>query len=202
MPHALTVRPATLADLPGVYRVCLQTGDAGGDATALWRDPDLLGHVWAGPYVVGAPEHARVVTHPDSGVCGYLFGCADTRAFEAWQEAAWWPQLRAAYPPRDDDSPEADLVRVIHHRHLAPDDIVAAYPAHLHIDLLPVARGLGLGRVLIDGLLADLRAQDVAGIHLDVAASNANAIAFYEHLGFSRLRPFGDGGLLMGLRLA
>ncbi len=202
MPSTLSIRHASLADLPGVYRVCLQTGDAGADATGSWRDPDLLGHVWAGAYVVGAPDLAFVVTHPDSGVCGYFFGCADTRAFEAWQEAAWWPPLRAAYPLRADQSLEAELVHVIHHPPLAPDDIVAEYPAHLHIDLLPVARGLGIGRVLVDRLLAELRVRGVPGVHLEVAASNANAIAFYQHLGFEVLRPNSDHDLLMGLRLA
>ena len=196
----LEIRPATRDDLPGIYRVCLRTGDSGRDATGLWRDEDLLGHVYCGPYVVGEPDLARVVVDED-GVCGYLFGAADTRALEAWEEANWWPPLRAQYPPLDDGSLEAELITVIHHPPIAPVAVVAAYPAHLHIDLLEHVRGRGLGRQLIEWLLDELRGRGVAGVHLDVAADNANGIAFYEHLGFAVIASHG-GAHLMGRRLA
>ena len=196
----LQIRPATPADLPGIYRVCLLTGDSGRDATGLWRDEDLLGHVYCGAYVMGESDLARVVVDED-GVCGYLFGAADTRALEAWEEANWWPPLREQYPPLDDGSLEAELVAVIHHPPLAPDEVVSVYPAHLHIDLLEHVRGRGLGRVLIDWLLDALRDRGAKGVHLEVAADNANGIAFYEHLGFTVLQPHGDA-LLMGRRLA
>ena len=42
-------------DLRALYQVCLQTGDSGRDATAQFRDPDLLGHVYAAPYGVLEP---------------------------------------------------------------------------------------------------------------------------------------------------
>ena len=78
---------------------------------------------------------------------------------------------------------------------------MAAYPAHLHIDLEARARGRGLGRVLIEGLLTDLRARGVPGVHLGVDVANANAIAFYRHLGFRDVATE-PGGLLMGLTLS
>jgi ribosomal protein S18 acetylase RimI-like enzyme len=195
-----TVRPATPADLPGIYRVCLKTGDSGRDATGLWRDEDLLGHVYCGAYVMGEPDLALVAEDAD-GICGYLFGCADTRRLEAWEEAHWWPPLRAQYPLIADGSLEAELIAVIHHPPVAPAEVVAAYPAHLHIDLLEHVRGQGLGRQLIEWLLAQLRERGVTGVHLEVAKDNANGIAFYEHLGFTVLGPHGDA-LLMGLQLA
>lgn len=46
---SIEIRPYQPFDLPGMYRVCLQTGDSGRDATALYSDPDLLGHVFAAP---------------------------------------------------------------------------------------------------------------------------------------------------------
>src|SRR5215210_5663001 len=73
MPH---VRPASIHDLPGVYRVCLLAGDAGRDATSLVRDPDLLGQIYVGPYVVGEPDLALVVAD-DLGVGGYCLAAAD-----------------------------------------------------------------------------------------------------------------------------
>lgn len=195
----LRVRPATLHDLPGAYRVCLLTGDAGRDGTGVYRDPDLLGHVYVGAYIVGQPG-TELVLVDEEGVAGYLLAADDTRAFEAWTDREWWPSLRDRYPLRVDDTPDAGLVRLIHDPERTPDAVVQEYPAHLHIDLAERARGQGMGRVLIERLLADLRARDVRGVHMGVAAANQNAIDFYGHLGFEVLD--GDpSGVLMGMRL-
>ena len=161
-------RPARLADLPGVYEVCRATAD--GD----WGPPDVVGHVFAGPYVLFQPALARVLAD-DLGIAGYVLGCADTRAFEARLEREWWPPLREQYPD----------ARALRHPPRSPDAVVASHPAHLHIDLLDRARGRGLGGQLIAWLCDELAAQAVPGVHLGVGPDNANAIAFYRHLGFT-----------------
>lgn len=194
------IRTATLHDLPGVYRVCLQTGDSGRDATGLYRNPDLLGHVYAGPYVVGQPELALIVADAD-GVCGYLLAAEDTPVFERWQEEEWWPPLRAQFPIREGETPDAQLIRLVHVPPRAPDTVVSAHPAHLHMDLLERARGQGIGRALIERLTATLRERGSPGVHLEVGADNSNAIGFYRHVGFVDLQPGGDA-LYMGMSLA
>jgi len=193
------IRPATLQDLPGAYRVCLLTGDSGEDASVSYRNPDLLGHVFVGPYIVGSPELARVVVDED-GVAGYAVGAADSRAFEAWAARAWWPVLRAQYPLLVDGTRDADVIELIHQPPLADPAFVAEFPSHLHINLLPRARRQGLGRALIDWLAGEFRTAGSPGVHLDVAAANRNAIAFYRHLGFEALAA-DDIAILMGLRL-
>jgi ribosomal protein S18 acetylase RimI-like enzyme len=65
--------------------------------------------------------------------------------------------------------------------------VVAAHPAHLHIDLLPSAQGRGLGRELIEWLCEELAGRDIPGVHLGVSADNTGAIVFYERLGFETL---------------
>ena len=193
------IRPAGPHDLPGAYRVCLLTGDSGRDGSALFANPDLLGHLYVGPYVAGQPDLALVVVDPD-GVAGYCLAAEDTRGFEAWAEVHWWPALREQYPPVDDDSPDSELVRLLHAPSRAPEAIVQEYPAHVHIDLLDRARGLGLGRVLLETQILALKARGARGLHLDVAADNASAITFYEHLGFSEVHRQ-EASILMGLRL-
>lgn len=193
------IRPASFHDLPGVYRVCLETGDSGRDATGLYRNPDLLGHLYVGPYLVGQPDLALVVADAE-GIAGYCLAAIDTRAFEAWTEEHWWPILREQYPVSGGDSPDDEAIRVIHAPRRAPDAVVAEHPAHLHIDLLARVRGQGHGRTLVERCLATLRERGAPGVHLDVAADNPNAIAFYEHLGFVELDR-GEGSIRMGLRL-
>jgi GNAT superfamily N-acetyltransferase len=63
------------------------------------------------------------------------------------------------------------------------------FPADLHINLLPVARGHGLGGALIRTWLDRLGAEGVPGVHLGTFGENTTAIAFFRSQGF---RPTGD----------
>ena len=54
-------------------------------------------------------------------------------------------------------------------RRALPTPVVARYPSHLHIDLLPRAQGQGHGRLLIESLLDLLRAEGSGGVHLGVS---------------------------------
>jgi ribosomal protein S18 acetylase RimI-like enzyme len=176
-------------DHDAVYDICVRTGAAGEDATSLLRDPALLGHIYAGPYLALAPELAFVV-EDDSGVAGYILGAADSAEFEDRLERDWWPELRLRYPTyRTDGSAALDdlMIALMHSPARAPAELVAAYPSHLHIDLLPRLQGQGWGRRLIDTLVERLRAYGSHGLHLGVATANTNAQAFYRAVGFTEL---------------
>jgi ribosomal protein S18 acetylase RimI-like enzyme len=155
-----------------------------------WKDrmpeanPDLLGHIYAGPYAIAAPELATIVVD-SMGVAGYILATADSEAFREWEEQQWWPSLRAQYPRMSGSSWNAQMISALHDPPHSPSSIVKNYPAHLHIDLLPRAQGLGIGRKLMEGLQQSLREMGVEGLHLGVGKTNLNAIAFYTHLGFA-----------------
>jgi ribosomal protein S18 acetylase RimI-like enzyme len=195
----LRIEVARLHDLPGAYRTCLLAGDAGQDATDRFRDPDLLGHIYVGPYLARGIG-TQLVLVDDEGSAGYLLSADDTADFERWAEAVWWPPLRSRYPRLRDGSTDDELIELIHEPELTPPEITASYPAHLHIDLQERARGKGFGRLLVDRLLDDLRARGIPGVHLGVDERNENGIAFYEHLGFIEVGRE-PGGRLMGLVL-
>jgi ribosomal protein S18 acetylase RimI-like enzyme len=183
------LRPYRADDHGAVYDICVRTGAAGEDATHLLRDPSLLGHVYAGPYLVLAPELAFVV-EDDDGVAGYILGAVDTTEFQDRLEREWWPGLCRRYPAyrTDGDAAFDDLlIALMHSPARAPADLVAAYPSHLHIDLLPRLQGQGWGRRLIDTLVERLRAAGSHGLHLGVATANTNAQAFYRAVGFTEL---------------
>jgi ribosomal protein S18 acetylase RimI-like enzyme len=92
------------------------------------------------------------------------------------------------------------MIRAIH-RAYEPRENDPRHPAHLHIDLLPQAQGQGNGRRMIEALLAKLRALGVPGVHLGVGARNSGAIAFYERVGFTRLKEW-TWGFTYGMQLA
>ncbi|WP_420594691.1 GNAT family N-acetyltransferase [Deinococcus sp.] len=186
---ALTLRPYRNTDLAAMYDICLRTADAGNDGVHLYRDPWVLGHIYAGPYVTFAPEFAFVL---DDGVraVGYILGVPDSQRYAAETGRQWYPLLRPLYPlfEESDRSPEAAARRLIHAGYQAPKQAwLADYPAHLHIDLLPQAQGQGQGRALMERLWAALREAGVPGVHLGVGAANTRAYAFYRHLGFTEL---------------
>ena len=179
--------PGTLHDLPGVYRVCLLTGAAGGDASARHADPDLLGHVWAGPYLAFPHAVTRVV-HDEHGVAGYCLAVPDTVAFEQWVEQVWLPPLRERHPVGSGSTPDdAALVERLHHPARTDAGLLAAHPAHLHVDLLPRLQGQGWGRRVVEAVLEGLAGAGATGVHLGVDEANTGAQAFYERLGFSEL---------------
>jgi ribosomal protein S18 acetylase RimI-like enzyme len=189
MAAVAAVRPYRPEDLDALYRVCLETGDAGRDATALHEDPTLLGHVYAAPYALFEPELAFVLEDGE-GVGGYVLGARDTIAFDARLEQEWWPALRSRYPLRSagaGESPDGHLVRMIHGGHPRDPEVVAAYPSHLHIDVVARMQGQGHGARLMATLLDALRAAGSPGVHLGVSTRNQRAIGFYRHLGFDEL---------------
>lgn len=195
-----TLRDATVHDLPGVYRVCRRTGLSGRDASAAGTDPDLLGHVWAGPYLV-APGALALVVHDEEGVAGYCLAAGDTAAHEDWVERHWLGPLRERYPVGSGTGLDATLVERLHHPVRTDPALLTDHPAHLHVDLLPRLQGQGWGRRLVDAMTRRLAADAVAGVHLGVDDANEGAAAFYERLGFTELEH-APGTLLFGLRLA
>ena len=187
------------ADLPGIYRLCLLTGAAGGDATALYRDPDLLGHLYAGPYPVADPSLTFVVAD-ERGVAGYVVATADSLRFGQWLDEQWWPTLRAQHPRTPDPGDGTEdhvLLGRMHEWSVPPDPLYDGFPAHLHIDLLPRLQGQGWGRRLIETLADSLRARGVPGVHLGVDGANTGAIAFYERMGFSTYATYDWGRTLV-----
>ena len=188
------VRAYRPGDLDQLYRICLMTAAAGGDATGLYRDPRLVGQVFAAPYALFSPSSA-LVAEDGEGVGGYIVGAPDTRRFEAMLEAEWWPRLRAIHPdpgaaPRAGWSRDPRISRLIHPPLRAPDDIVEQYPAHLHINLLPRLQGRGVGRRLIEAWLRLMGEGGAPGAHLAGGTANRRAVRFYRACGFTELeRP-------------
>ncbi|MBC7551837.1 MAG: GNAT family N-acetyltransferase [Cellulomonas sp.] len=198
----MTIRPARPADADDLDDICLRTGNDGDDARERFSDPRLLGAVYVGPYLALEPDLAFVHDVGDGRAGGYVLGARDTGEFARACELHWWPTLRTRYP-RGAFAPgtaDAEVVTLIHDPPTPDPAVLARYPSHLHIDLLPRWQGAGWGRRLIEHLLAELAATGSPGVHLTVSATNARAIAFYRRTGFVDLVADG-GGVTLGRRL-
>jgi GNAT superfamily N-acetyltransferase len=201
------LRQATAADHAALATICLKTGDAGKDATGREDDPDLLGLVYTIPYQVLEPDLAFVIEGP-AGVSGYVLGAADTNSFNARLAAEWYPGLQARVADPGPDSSGwrgSDWVRHrIHHPDLSVPQTLAAYPSHGHIDLLPQARGKGIGSQAMAFLEQCLAARGSTGLCLEVMRGNHGALSFYNAIGFEVLQNVGlpRDCIYVGKRLA
>ncbi|MGB2569917.1 GNAT family N-acetyltransferase [Micromonospora citrea] len=175
-------------DHDAVYDICVRTADAGGDARGRYASDDLMPDLFAGPYLHLEPELAFVLTH-HGRVVGYVIGTADTPAFVAGYRREWIPRLAHRYPAptRPPVTPDDEMV-ALHHRPermLLPE--LAAYPAHLHIDLLPEQQGRGHGRRLVETFLRAAAGAGAAGLHVGMVTANVRARGFYDRLGFHEI---------------
>jgi ribosomal protein S18 acetylase RimI-like enzyme len=194
----LTIRSYQPGDQDAVYDVCVRTGDAGGDATGKFPNDSLLPDIFAGPYIYLQPELAFVVDDGRRPV-GYVLGTADTVRFVAGYREEWLPTLAGKYP--QPAGPPASVYDYFLGRLYEPEQMllseVAAYPAHLHIDLLPAYQRAGYGRRLIEAFVGAAERAGAGGTHVVVARSNTGAHRFYQRVGFKRVEvPELDGPVL------
>lgn len=202
------IRPAAPGDEAAACFVCLKTGDHGADAEALYRDdPDALGRIFVGPYLVFEPD-LSLVLEDEAGVCGYALGAFDSRAFYARYEREWRPELCRQFAAPQGDPARWTPAERAHHAYHHPDyfcpEPYDAYPSHLHIDLLPRVQGRGFGRRMIARVVDTLRRRGSPGVHLGLSAFNTRAYGFYQRLGFRELTRAGSGDdacIYMGMRL-
>jgi N-acetylmuramic acid 6-phosphate (MurNAc-6-P) etherase/ribosomal protein S18 acetylase RimI-like enzyme len=172
--------------------VCVATGDEGRDGTALLDDdPDAYPDVFVQPYI---NERALVVVDRsnDNAVVGYCLGVVDSVAHFAQCRANAWANAKApATPP----STHAQRMRAALWRDIQGIEAIDAvqrrfystHPAHLHVDMLAVAQGHGLGQQLIARMLQRLRDEGARGVHLVCAPLNARARRLYEQHGMRTL---------------
>jgi GNAT superfamily N-acetyltransferase len=186
-----TIRPFRSDDLEALYRISLATGHAGGDASHLYADPRLMGHIYAAPYALLESGLALVVEDGD-GVAGFAVGTTDTTAWERRLEHEWWPALRERYamPAESDASewtPDQRRAFMIHRPAPTPSVVAQPYPAHLHLNLLPRLQGRGVGTTLFDRWTSVASAQGAKALHVAVNRANVGGASFWRKMGFADL---------------
>jgi ribosomal protein S18 acetylase RimI-like enzyme len=187
-----TIRPYRSRDRDAVRRICYLTGYMGESADWMWHDQESFSDIFTGYWTDREAEHALVAEH-DGEVVGYLLGCMDSRrvwnvgkvvarhgfvrgvAFRPGTSKMFWRMITDGIS----DS--------IHHELPPPGYYDERWPAHLHIDLLPVCRRSGVGSALVGRWLEKLKLAGVPGCHLQTMSENTRAIAFFHKMGFSEV---------------
>ncbi len=187
----VTLRPFEPNDLDAFYAISLATGHAGADASHLHEDPKLIGHIYSAPYALLAPDLV-IVAADDEGVAGYVVGALDTAAWEESLERLWWPKLRRQYDdpsdsPRETWTHDQRRAFLIHHPGRTPSALADAWPAHIHLNLLPRAQRRGVGSTLLEAWVQRVAARGVSAAHVGVNQANVGGLRFWGARSFRTL---------------
>ncbi|WP_295820259.1 GNAT family N-acetyltransferase [uncultured Deinococcus sp.] len=208
MPAALMIRPVCPRDWADVARVAYLTGFFGQSAQVYFPDQALFGALWTGPYVQGTGAGSFVAERAGE-VVGYVLGAPE---HDRYRQALIRVVARQVIRRRPTSATLRSL-RYLWRAALYPSPHAdwRAFPAHLHLNLLPAARGAGAGRRLLEAHLSVLGGLGVPGVQLSTTTENVAALGLYRRLGFevleTRITPLWTPWLghpathvLMGLR--
>jgi GNAT superfamily N-acetyltransferase len=130
------------------------------------------------------------------GVAGFAVGVVDTHEWEQRLEQEWWPQLRLRYArptgPPSEWSVDQRRAAMIHAPEKTPRSVSDAYPAHLHLNLLPRLQGRGIGFGLLRNWLMLAQGRGAEAVHVSVNRENKRGLGFWARSGFHTLAV--DGG--------
>lgn len=112
---------------------------------------------WLGRYLRTYPDWVYLALDGGGAVSGYLLGCLDD----------------PAKTPMFDD--------IGYFKNFAA--LTARFPAQLHVNLAPAARGQGAGSRLVSAFAGDARKTGCPGVHVVTGRGLRNA-GFYERQGF------------------
>jgi ribosomal protein S18 acetylase RimI-like enzyme len=188
----ISIRPYEPRDRAAVREICYDTADGGESGARFFPDREVLADLVTRYYTDFAPQTSWVAEQ-DGHVVGYLTGCLDTRrsmrttlwrivpvtVLKALGRGLFWhPQFRRLVAVNGQDWLRGGGRRPV------PLDV---YPAHLHINLRPEARGQQVGDQLVEKFFEQMRAAGVTGVHVGVSEANAGGRQFFQRLGFSEL---------------
>jgi ribosomal protein S18 acetylase RimI-like enzyme len=196
----LAVRTAVPADAPGVEAVCRATALAGDPVPESDPTAALVCAVYAEPYLALEPSSARLLVDAADTVVGYVVAAVDSVEFYRRWRRHWSARFSAPAGPVPAQVGQLHELLAHPERMLPTPGTLTAYPSHLHLDLLPAARGGGWGTRLLAAALSGLAAAGSPGVHLGVDTQNVRALRFYQRHGFVPSGRDGDNQTLVLVR--
>lgn len=184
----MEIRSFTEEDRPEL-RVLFGRAGEGSPTGSLWGHEESERAIYLDPYMDLEPDSLFLAI--DGGrMVGYLTGCLDSAAFptESARMEAAMRRDRLFLKPR----PVAFFARAlldmawaaVRRIPTAGDFDDPRWPAHLHINVAPEARGGGAAHGLMDRWLERVTERGVAGCHLQTLVENTRAVRFFERKGF------------------
>jgi len=179
------------SDGEAIRRICVATCWIGEYRPEVLIDEQIWADYWTRWFVDRERQHSWVVRRAADGeVVGYLTGTTDERRFHRY--VPWllprfaWRLLRRRFDgnPVSRAALRCAIRSVVQGETDVPASLMAAYPATWHVDLLPEARGLGLGGAMLDLFIERMRRLGVPGLHAQPMSINAAMVSVLRRAGF------------------
>ena len=191
----MSIRPYQPADESTIIEITFRTGLMGEDLTGSgYVDDALLWYlIFIGYYPRYEPESFFVAVDSESDqVIGFICGTPDTLKQEARFRQKMVPRIALhflgytswRYPRTFKHVLGLFRNYVSGTEDVENDPLVAQYPAHLHINLLPGCQGQGTGTRLIQHFEEHMIGLGSKGLHLGTSNKNFKAVPFYHKMGF------------------
>ncbi|SFB54533.1 Acetyltransferase (GNAT) family protein [Amycolatopsis marina] len=197
----MEIRTFAERDRAELYALFERAGE-GSPTASLWGHTESEAAVYLEPYLDLAPESV-FVAEIDGALAGYLTGCPDTASFPSETERMErairkYRLVLRAKPAAFFARSLADLVLAKARRVPTSGDFEdARWPAHLHINVEPAARGTGAAGGLMSHWLERLSETGSPGCHLQTLRENTRAVRFFRRMGFVE---HGPSPLVPGIR--
>lgn len=187
----LRIRAFQPADRDGIRAICAATAWKGGPAPEHFGDGWIWAEIWTRYFTDAEPQHTWVVEDTRDGrVLGYLTGTTDASRCDRYllrliPGIVWHAIASAMLRHRPQRRLLAGLLRSFLRGELdIPPEIRRTCPATLHLDLLPEARGQGLGKTLMSLFLDRMRELGVPGVHGQTLSNNVQVARLNQRAGF------------------
>jgi ribosomal protein S18 acetylase RimI-like enzyme len=190
---AAEIRPFAATDRTELRELFSRAGE-GAPSASLWGHEDSEAAVYLDPYMDREPDSLFVAV-VEGALLGYLAGCLESSTFPTESERIEqaFRRHRLFFRPK----PAAFFARAIldvawaaaRRNATAGDFDDPRWPAHLHINVAPPARGTGAADALMLRWFDRLREAGSPGCHLQTLAENTRAVRFFERVGFTEHGP-------------
>ena len=171
----ITIRNYKAEDRENLLKICIETSSL---PTESKKDLDFLNLMYNDYYAKIEPDNCFVAADDNNNAVGYIL-CA--KNFDDYYKT-----FRGLYLP---------LIKKLGVKYyvMAISEISVhrlfknKYPAHLHIDILPVCQGKGTGTALMNELKDHLKENGVNSLMMSCGMGNKKAISFYKKNNFKML---------------
>lgn len=164
----ITVRKYQEKDRENLLKICIETS---GLPTETEKDRAFLNLMYNDYYAAVEGHNCFVAADENDEAVGYIL-CAENfdRYFKVFK-ALYLPEIKKLgfnyYTMALGEIAVHSLFR-------------KKYPAHLHIDILPLCQGKGTGTALVNELKAHLKTKGIDNVMLSCGMGNKRAIKFYK----------------------
>lgn len=171
----ITIRKYQEKDRENLLKICIETSSL---PTESEKDLDFLNLMFNDYYAIVEPDNCFVAADENDEAVGYIL-CAENfdRYFKTFK-GLYLPMIKKLGMKYYTMAISEIAVHSIFRK---------KYPAHLHIDILPVCQGKGTGTALMNELKDHLKEKGIDTLMLSCGMGNKRAIKFYEKNDFKMI---------------